>query len=418
MLTLTNQFWIAMFVLQLATFVFTHWLAKTLGLTVAAACCLQVLLAAGPCIMLYRRVTARIKELADKTKTQSPVVFQDLPVPLIVADKRGQITAINDLAGEICGISDLKEPINLFALSFTNDNPLFFLAQTLKDKQVYHEQHYIYQREDDLKYYLLCTAEILKKDGQSAGAMLIALPVTEHSLLSNYLSQRGKLAMISELAAGTAHEIRNPLTTVQGLIQLLSRRFQEGDPAREYVAIMLQEIGQINRIINELLQLARRRTPNLSFASLPAVLDKVLLTVAAEANRRSIIIEKQYNHRLPLMVLDEDQIQQAFWHLASNAIHAMPYGGTLTVAARYLTAEDIMEITFTDTGTGIPREKMTQIFYPFFTTRPEATGLGLPVSYQIIDNHGGRISVKSLPGKGSTFTVKLPLVNYEKAKTP
>ncbi|GAB6157427.1 hypothetical protein JCM39194_06270 [Desulfotomaculum varum] len=417
-MALTNQFWLGMFVLQLAAFALTYWLAKSFELTVAAACCVQILLTAGPCIMLYQRVTARIKELTDKNKYQNLVFLQDLPVPLIVADNHGQITAINDLAREICGISDLEEPINLFALSFTNDNPLFFLAQTLKSKQVYHEQHYIYQRQDDLKYYLLCTAEILKKDGQSAGAMLIALPVTEHSLLSNYLSQRGKLAMISEMAAGTAHEIRNPLTTVRGLIQVLSQRFQEGDPAREYVAVMLQEIDQINRIINELLLLARRRTPNLSFVSLPDVLDKVLLMAAAEANRRCIMIEKQYNHPLPLMVLDEEQMQQVFWNLASNAIHAMPYGGTLTVAARYLDEEDVMEIVFKDTGTGIPREQMTQIFYPFFTTRPEATGLGLPVSYQIVDNHGGKMSVRSVPGKGSTFTVKLPLVNCEKAKTP
>ncbi|SHE37680.1 His Kinase A (phospho-acceptor) domain-containing protein [Desulforamulus putei DSM 12395] len=423
-LSLTNQLWVFVFISVIAVLGFTRWLSEALGLHVLVSYCFDILLTAGAFMFLYRRARADRIKLQDQIKAlrepnKQPVCngfIEDLPVALIIADNNGQITAINHLAREICGISQEEGPINIFHLSYDADTPLHFLSQTLQGKQVYHEQHYTCQREDDLKYYILSTAEILKNGEKPSGAMLIALPVSEQSFLSRHLSQRGKLAMIGELAAGTAHEIRNPLTSVRGLIQILSRRFADDDPTREYISVMLTEIDQINNIIKELLLLARRTTPNLSFASLPSVLDHVLLLVEAEATRRGIKVDKQYNHELPLIVLDEDQIKQVFWHLATNAIHAMPCGGKLTVAARYVDAEHAIEITFTDTGTGIPKEHMAQIFHPFFTTRPEGTGLGLPVSYQIVDNHGGKLSVKSVPGKGSSFIVKLPLVNCEKTK--
>jgi len=340
-------------------------------------------------------------------------LIENLPAAVISVNKTGEIININALAREISGLTEGDGTGNLYDLSYSADSPLYFLKQTLEGKQVYDDQNFTVNLSGVTKYFWLRTSKILDSQGQLTGALLIAWNISEQKILEKQLSQREKLAMIGELAAGTAHEIRNPLTSVRGLIQVLESRFPKEDPAREHITVMLKEIDYINHIIKELLLLARRSSPNLSFASLPAVLDQILLLVEGESSRKGIYIHKDYKNDSPLVVLDEDQMKQVFLHLATNAIHAMPTGGVLSVHARYLKQEDMITVSFQDTGMGIPEENLSRIFHPFFTTRPEGTGLGLPISYQIVDNHGGNLSVQSVVGKGSCFTVKLPLVSRE-----
>ncbi len=341
--------------------------------------------------------------------------LNNIDAAVIVTDLEGNITIINSKAREICGIG-LDVNVNIKEFSSENDSPLHYLAQTLVSSQVYQEHYFTYQKGEDIQYFYLNSTSLLNEAGQPSGAVFVAWPTSEQSFVGRQISQSGKLTMIGELAAGTAHEIRNPLTSVRGLIQIMDQRLSDQDPAKEYISVIIREIDQINHIIKELLLLARRTTPNLSFASLPAMLDYILSLIEGEAAGKGIAIYKNYQEDLPLMVLDEDQVKQVFWHLASNAIYAMPGGGHLTVAAVYKESQGQVEVSFTDTGVGISKENMSRIFLPFFTTRAEGTGLGLPVSYQIVDNHGGKLSVKTETGKGSTFTVKLPMVNYKKTK--
>lgn len=337
-------------------------------------------------------------------------LLEDLSIAFIAVDQTGKIILLNNFARKISGISPGESQINILQNTYPTDTPLFFLAQTLQRDEEFHEQYYNYQDAQDVVYLYLSTTKILNELGQPQGALLIACHVSEQAFLSKHLSQRGKLAMIGELAAGTAHEIRNPLTSIKGLVQLIEQRFPQGDSARQHISIILKEIEQINSIIKELLLLARRTTPNLSFVSLPAMLDQVLLLVEGEANIQGINIIKDYNDQLPLMILDEDQIKQVLLHLATNAIFAMPNGGELKVSAQYNENNKVISVSFIDTGVGINKGNIPRLFQPFFTTRPDGTGLGLPVSYQIIDNHGGKLTVHSVPGQGSTFDVTLPLL--------
>ncbi|ABO50270.1 signal transduction histidine kinase, nitrogen specific, NtrB [Desulforamulus reducens MI-1] len=358
------------------------------------------------------QLETKIKKYKETSHKNDKNLFEELPVAIIVVNEVGEIIKINSYARRISGISKEEYRINVLQRTNAIDTPLYFLAQTLRGEEEFHEQYYNYQGEQELSYLYVNTSKMVDCQGKTVGAILIACQVSEQSFLGRHLSQRGKLALIGELAAGTAHEIRNPLTTVKGLIQLIAQRFPQGDRARQHFDVIMKEIEQINSIIKELLLLARRTTPNLSFASLPAVLDQVLLLIEGEANCRGIQIIRDYNDQLPLVIIDEDQIKQVFIHLATNAIHAMPSGGELHISARTHDISNALEISFADTGIGIKKEHLARIFQPFFTTTPENTGLGLPVSYQIIDNHGGNLSVRSQLGKGSTFSVTLPLVNY------
>lgn len=342
-----------------------------------------------------------------------PSFIMQLPVVIISVNAKGKITYTNDLAKQIWSV----DQGNIYDLDNSTNSPFYLLRQTLAGDQFDQDLSFTHNIKGLSPFFWVRTSPVVDQQGKVVGATFTAWNLSERYLQEKQFTQREKMVMIGELAAGTAHEIRNPLTSVRGLIQVLGNRFSQGDPAREHISMMLAEIDQINYIIKELLLLARRTSPNLSFASLPAILDHVLLLVEGECLGRGISIIKNYDNSLPLAVLDEDQMKQVFLHLVTNAIHAMPTGGELTVAASYISSDNVIVVTFKDTGLGIPEKNLTRIFHPFFTTRPEGTGLGLPVSFQIIDNHGGKLSVQSTVGQGSIFTVTLPLVNYDNAKT-
>lgn len=416
--------WGTMIICVIGIFSLAQWIFGTLNLSpwiAVMAVVLEIPLLLGICNKLLNQEKKKWQSQEDLK--EDPYYFDDkllleyLPLAVLSVDREGNIKHSNAKAREITGISqETGGSGNIYNLSHDPDNPLALLKQTLEDKRIYREHNFTCYLDGETKYYRLNTFTITGVQEQPAGALLTGCSISEQLLQEGQLSQRGKLAMIGELAAGTAHEIRNPLTSVRGLIQVLGKRFPKGDQALEHVKMMLTEIDRINYIIKELLLLARRTSPNLSFASLPAIIDDVLVLLEGQAHCKGINILREYNNQLPLVILDEDQMKQVFLNLATNAIYAMPEGGLLTISASFLQQEEIIEVKFKDTGMGIVKENMSRIFHPFFTTRAEGTGLGLPVSYQIVDNHGGKLSVESIPGSGSTFTVKIPLVNCEKQK--
>lgn len=396
----------------------SHWYAYSSSITLFTYISNLALIAAGMYI-IYGITVNKKKEQCQKDNEDdldqriAEPILRSLPVAFLTVNKVGQITNMNQLAGKLCGIN--TKSVNIHDLTLEEGNPLYQLAENLKGRPTHREGDNSYYQQGDQRYFF-CTANISNELGQPVGAVMIAWKSTEGILVEKYLSQKDKMAMMGELAAGIAHEIRNPLTSVKGLVQILIQRFQKDDPAREYAKVILSEIDSINHIIKELLLLARRSSPNLSFAALPALLDHILLLAEGEAACRGIQITKDYDDNLPLVILDEDQMRQVFLNLATNAIHAMPNGGNLTVSVHHNESEEVIETIFKDEGIGISEENISRIFHPFYTTRPEGTGLGLPVSCQIVDNHGGKLSVKSTLGKGSVVVVKLPLINYDKTK--
>ncbi|AEG60479.1 two-component system sensor histidine kinase NtrB [Desulforamulus ruminis] len=402
---------IGLFHWALGTFHLSPWLIVFQALA-------EVLLAVAVFYFVFIRGEKKEREKEhhywDKQLADHKQLLEYLPLAVLFVDRQGTIMHMNNLAREIADIKDNVK--NIYQNPHGAEDPLELLKKTLESKQVFQEYDYTCRLVGESKYYRLNTSLIQDEDGQPLGALLTGFNISEQFLLEEQLSQRGKLAMIGELAAGTAHEIRNPLTSVRGLVQILGQRLDKNDSAQEYIKMMLSEIDHINYIIKELLLLARRTSPNLSFISLPALLDDALLLLEGQANSKGIFVYKEYSNELPLVVLDEDQMKQVFINLATNAIHAMPDGGELVVSAEYVQQEESIVVKFKDTGIGIAKENISRIFHPFFTTRPEGTGLGLPVSYQIVDNHGGKLMVESISGSGSTFIIKIPLVNRENIK--
>ncbi len=229
-----------------------------------------------------------------------------------------------------------------------------------------------------------------------------------------------EFAFLSALAAGLAHEIRNPLSTMTVNLQLLREDFDhastpEGQRAYRKVEILLHETKRLERIVNDFLRFAGRYHLELEDQDLSAVIEDILDFVEADLTAHRVRLVRQLGRGLPLVSLDRSTFRQAILNVLINARQAMPEGGEIAVRTFARAAGVALEIH--DTGPGIPAENLPRIFTVFFSTKKEGTGLGLPIAKRIIEEHDGSIAVASDPERGTTFTIVLPRAEGELVDT-
>ncbi len=220
------------------------------------------------------------------------------------------------------------------------------------------------------------------------------------------LRRADRLSALGELSAGMAHEIRNPLGSIRGAVEILKDDYSPDDAKYEFIGILLKETDRLNRIVQEFLNFARPKPPEYQQTDVNEAIESVLTLTAQEAGKAGIMVKKQLDSSLGRHNLDGELLKQALLNLILNAIQSMTRGGVLTVESRL--ADGKIEMKISDTGCGIPEENRKKLFSPFFTTKKNGTGLGLAITYRIIENHRGTIDVASEPGRGTTFTVRIP----------
>jgi two-component system, NtrC family, sensor histidine kinase HydH len=239
----------------------------------------------------------------------------------------------------------------------------------------------------------------------------------QNSQLYERMKERDRLAALGQMAAGLAHEIRNPLGSIKGAAQFLQPTgSQPADAAgtREFLGIIVEEVDRLNKIVSQFLDYARPYRGDQNPLDINDVVRKTLHLIDKERSA-DVEISTSFIEGLPPVRADAQQLRQVFLNLTLNALEAMPKGGKLHVSTslrrstRRGAAAAFLEIRFRDTGVGIPPGDQRNLFIPFFTTKERGTGLGLPISQRIIENHGGTIEVRSQTGAGSTFTVLLPV---------
>jgi two-component system sensor histidine kinase HydH len=223
--------------------------------------------------------------------------------------------------------------------------------------------------------------------------------------------EREKALLLEKMAPVLAHEIRNPLGSIKGAAQVL-RSEAESEEQRNLLDVITEEVNRLNRVVSQFLDYARPYAPDLKPQAINAVIEKVVAVIEANNLSSRIDIELELHPHLPPVSVDQEQLHQVILNIAINAIEAMPDGGTLTIRTSRIRSDagDAVGISIRDTGPGISREKLKQIFTPFFTTKERGVGLGLAVCRRIIRNHGGRIRVKSIPGQGTIFYIRLETV--------
>lgn len=230
--------------------------------------------------------------------------------------------------------------------------------------------------------------------------------VTQITELEEQLMRADKLSALGVLAAGIAHEIRNPLTGMKMIVQLLESDFSEDDSHREPLDIIQREIDRLESIIGNLLDFARPSKPKTVDVAPADVVDDCYKLIKNQLNKQHIVFERNITDDCPLVTVDPDQLKQVFLNIMTNAIQAIGKDGKLSVNIEHI--EERVKIAFDDTGCGIPHEKVREIFNPFMTTKEDGTGLGLSMAQRIVEEHGGSIEVQSTLGEGSSFIVYLP----------
>ena len=252
---------------------------------------------------------------------------------------------------------------------------------------------------------------------QFLGTILLLRDIRHRKELEEDLKRADRLALLGTMAAGLAHEVRNPLGGIRGAAQLLQRSNGEGELIRNYTEIMIREVDRVNKLIEQLLDLSRPAGFTLTPLNIHELLDDVLILESQVDGAQRVKIKKFFDPSLPMIRGDREALTQVLLNIVKNAFQSMEGSGTLTVSTRLETDYHIRErgaapnrliwVEMADEGKGIPEDELRQIFSPFFTTKNNGTGLGLAVSYRIIKEHGGLIRVESEVGKGSTFKVAL-----------
>jgi two-component system NtrC family sensor kinase len=226
------------------------------------------------------------------------------------------------------------------------------------------------------------------------------------------LAQQGKMASLGVLSSGVAHEINNPLGVILGYAGYIEGKLAPEDPLYRYIHEIKRESKRCKKIVQDLLSYARTPKPALESTDINELLGQIVDFAANHTDMHHVDVQRKFAAGLPRLMVDGDQMRQVAINLILNAGAAMSQGGTLTVSTT-MEDEKHIAIVFADTGTGIEEENLEKIFEPFFTTRERGTGLGLAITRQIVELHQGKIGLESVPGRGTTVTIRLPLVREE-----
>jgi two-component system sensor histidine kinase HydH len=236
--------------------------------------------------------------------------------------------------------------------------------------------------------------------------------LSELKRLEKEVQRHDRLVALGKMAAGVAHEVRNPLSSIKGFATLLGSKFKEGSKEHEASDLLVQEAERLNRSITELLNYARPTTLRKEPVNIGEMLDLSLKLISSDAQALGVTISLNIEPDLPAVSVDRDRINQVLLNLYLNGLQAMENsveGKELKVSVHHDKENKMLAIEVQDNGCGIPRDDLEKILDPYFTTKPEGTGLGLALAYKIIDEHKGSIQFSSNQGKGTSVSISLPI---------
>lgn len=325
-----------------------------------------------------------------------------------ITDARGRITNVNRKFCEISKYSEeelIGKDHRILNSGYHSKSFFKDLWRTIAAGKVWKGEIRNKTKDGSLYWVYTTIVPFIGENGKPYQYLAIRNDITEHKKAEEVLHQQDKLAAVGQLAAGVAHEIRNPLTSMRGYTEFLLE--DEADPERrEFIEIILDEISRVNDIMEDFMVLARPKAVNLEERNIVPIIQNVLSLLKFEARKKNVQIHFEVFDDIVQIECDENRLKQVFLNFVKNGIEAMPNGGDITV--RVTVSNDQVQISIQDTGVGIPEDKLKKIGEPFFTTKKNGNGLGLMVSFKIIESHNGTVYIESELNKGTTFNIVLP----------
>ncbi len=351
------------------------------------------------------------EELADKVQEKTAelvsekeklnTILSALAVGVIMIDKQAKIQWANQAMKELVGEDVTGKYCEQI---FPDCSILGFHQNKEKDVDTMLMTNLFNKKNN---YFQITTAPIKGEDGEIHGYIRLFHDVTEMKMMEEQIAHSEKLASIGRLAAGIAHEIGNPMTSIFSFVQIL-REEEEDDPfKKESLDTIYFHVNRVSGILKQLSGFSKMPAGDTRECNINEIIETSVNLIQYDKKAKSITMTKHLDPNLPTVMADGNQLSQVFVNLILNAVDAMPEGGELTISTE--TRDHKVVISFRDTGVGIKNEDKAKIFDPFYTTKEKGTGLGLAVSYNIIKKMNGTITVDSEIGKGTTFTITLPI---------
>ncbi len=377
--------------------------------TLALSGILVVLGMAGFISMYWMQSYRSAKRSLQDTSAIADEVVSNLPVGLIATDKDGKIAFHNSAAERITGLNLAeargKDPEEILPSHFCGLKESLDRGESISEKEMECEF-----TEDKIIPVSISASKIVNEEGQFVGQVLIIRDLGEVRRLQDEIRRNEKLAAIGGLAAGVAHEIRNPLSSIKGIATYFENKFEKDSGDQEMAGVMVHEVDRLNRVITELLEFARPTDLKRKETEVNALIAHSVRLIEKEATANDISIKLDLSQQPLSAEIDADRFSQCLLNLYLNSLQAMEKGGQLYIRD-YPKNGHFIGIEIRDTGTGIGAENLNKIFDPYYTTKPKGTGLGLAIVHKIIEAHNGNVKVRSVPGQGTTFTIDIPAKN-------
>ena len=381
-----------------------------------------------------KALSRKVTEL-NKVRTYLNNILDSMMDGLVAIDSEGKITILNRAAERITGYRAKKILGLSYEVAFGKENEDFvsILRKTFREKRPMVGEKPFFSQNKSI-FLEVITNPIAGPENKMEGVVVVFRDISMLKHLKEEIRRKEKLAILGEMAASIAHEIRNPLSGIEGFALLLKESLKEDEERKNWIDNIVKGARSLNNLVTSLLNFSRCPRVNLQYVVIDKLIESILSFIQQkiQKEKRNIHIVKEFPPQPVEMIADPDMLKQAFLNLAINAIEAMPGGGKLRISIKkknypeYEPHQFVREIDgdytlttscgevcveFSDTGCGISPEEKKKIFRPFYTTKSKGCGLGLAIVQQIIHSHWGDIKVKSKPGQGTTFVLTLPLIN-------
>jgi len=380
-----------------------------------------------------RTLSRKVAEL-NRVQTYLNNILDSMMDGLFAVDVEGKITIFNRAAEKITGYK-AKDVLNRpYEVVFGRENKdfVYILKKTFRKKKPLAEERHFFSQDKDLFLEIIINP-VNSSQGKTEGIVVVFRDVSALRYLKEEIRRKEKMAMLGEMAASIAHEVRNPLSGIEGFALLLKESLSEDKEKSVWIDHIIKGARSLNNLVTSLLNFSRPLKPDFQTVIVDKLIEYTICIIQKKIEKEKLRISviKDFPLQPVEMVADPDLLKQVFLNLALNAIEAMPGGGKLTIKVskrKYLqyesrqflreidgdyiistSCEEVL-IEFSDTGCGIPLKERKKIFRPFYTTKSKGYGLGLSVVQQIVQSHGGKVKLESKPGEGTTFVLSFPLI--------